>query len=80
MEFCMYDTDKTQQVALLCENHVMKAMIDNFGLDVDTTVADATHFQVNVTVCTSLTFYRWVFGWNGADKILGPEPVKVEYI
>lgn len=43
MEFCMYDTDKTQQVALLCENHVMKAMIDNFGLDVDTTVADATH-------------------------------------
>lgn len=63
----------------MCENHVIKAMIDNFGLDVDTTVVDAAHFQVNVTVCTSPTFYGWVFSWNGAMKILGPEPVKVEY-
>lgn len=77
--FRMYDTDEPQQVALLCENHVMKAIIDNFGLDVDTTVVDAAHFQANVTVCTSPTFYRWVFGGNGAVKILGPEQVKVEY-
>ena len=60
--FRMYDTDEPQQVAILCENHVMKAMIDNLGLNVDKAVVDAAHFQVNVTVCTSSTFYRWVFG------------------
>ena len=77
--FRMYDTDEPEQVALLCENHVMKAIIDNFGLEADTEVVDEAHFRANVTVCTSPTFYRWVFGWGGAVKILEPESVQSEY-
>lgn len=77
--FHMYDTDEPEQVALLCENHVMKAIIDNFGLEADTEMVDETHFRANLTVCTSPTFYRWVFGWCGAVKILEPVSGQNEY-
>jgi len=30
-------------------------------------------------VCTSATFYRWVFGFGGKIRIEGPEGVKEEY-
>ncbi|MBR1757720.1 MAG: WYL domain-containing protein [Lachnospiraceae bacterium] len=77
--FRMYDTDKIVRVSLLCKNHIMNAIIDRFGKRVRITEVDEGHFTVNVTVCPSPTFYRWVFGWNGDMKILGPENVKEEY-
>lgn len=77
--FRMYDTDEPAKVELMCESHVMKGLIDKFGLGVDTVPVDDTHFRANVNVCTSPIFYRWVFGWTGAVKILGPEQVKEEY-
>jgi len=58
----------------------MKVLIDNFGLDVDTTPVDDDHFQARVMVCTSPTFYRWIFGFGGSISILGPESVKNAYI
>ena len=57
----------------------MKVLIDNFGLDVDTTLVDDEHFQAKVMVCTSPTFYRWVFGFCGGIKIIGPEVVVQKY-
>jgi len=77
--FRMYDTDETVEVTLLCENHIMKALIDNFGMDVDTELVSKEHFKTRVTVYTSPTFYRWVFSWSGAMKILEPESVRMEY-
>ena len=75
----MYDTDKPVIAELLCENQVMNAVIDQFGTKVRTEIVDDAHFKINVRVCASPTFYRWVFGWNGAVKILGPETVMEEY-
>lgn len=43
--FRMYDTDEPQEVTLLCKTSTMKVLIDNFGLDVDTTPVDEDHFQ-----------------------------------
>ena len=57
----------------------MNAIIDHFGKKVRTKAVDENHFKAIVTVSPSPTFYRWVFGWNGAIKILGPENVKAEY-
>ena len=75
----MYDTDEPQEVTLLCKESAMKVLIDNFGLDVDTTPVDDEHFQAKVMVCTSPTFYRWVFGFCGGIKIMGPEAVVEKY-
>lgn len=78
--FRMFDTDEPVEVTLLCSASNMKVIIDNFGMDVDTTPIDNEHFQVRVKVCTSPTFYRWVFGFGRSIKILGPDKVIEEYI
>ena len=77
--FRMYDSDKPVIAELLCENHVMNAVIDQFGTKIRAEIGDDAHFRINVRVCASPTFYRWVFGWGGAVKILGPETVREEY-
>ncbi len=77
--FRMYDTDEPVDVELLCENHLMKWVIDQFGPKVKTKVIDKEHFRVKAKVCASPTFYRWVFGWSGAMKITQPIEVAEEY-
>lgn len=77
--FRMYGGDETINVELQCETFIMNAIVDHFGTKVLTEEIDDNHFTATVTVSPSPTFYRWVFGWNGAMKILGPESVKAEY-
>ena len=77
--FRMYGGDETINVELQCETFIMNATVDHFGTKVLTEEIDDNHFKATVTVSPSPTFYRWVFGWNGAMKILGPESVKAEY-
>ena len=77
--FRMYDTDQPVEVELECRNHIMNAIIDRFGKSVQVQEVDKDYFTVKVRVCASPTFYRWVFGWNGDMKILGPDKVKEEY-
>ena len=75
----MYHTEEPVQVTLLCENDLMKHLIDQFGLDFPSEAVDDSHFRAKVLVCTSPTFYRWVFGWCGKMKIESPKAVLEEY-
>ena len=77
--FRMYDTEKIQTVTLCCENEVMKGIIDKFGIDIPVKAKNKTHFLTKVNVCTSPTFYAWVFQWCGAVKITAPKSVVAEY-
>ncbi|MGM9929318.1 MAG: helix-turn-helix transcriptional regulator [Bacillus sp. (in: firmicutes)] len=77
--FRMFDTDEPDEVLLHCDVCAMKAILDNFGLDVDTTPIDNQSFEAKVMVCTSPTFYRWVFGFGGKIKIVGPKNVLEKY-
>lgn len=77
--FRMFGTDEPVNVELLCKNHTMNGVIDHFGTKIRVKNVDEEHFQIEPTVCPSPTFYRWVFGWGGDMKILGPEKVKEEY-
>lgn len=77
--FRMYGGDETVTVELQCETFIMNAIVDHFGTKVRTEEIDDNHFKATVTINPSPTFYRWVFGWNGAMKILGPESVRQEY-
>ena len=74
--FQMYDGDMLD-VTLKCKNELMKSIIDRFGEDVDTKIADAGHFYVTVRVSVSKTFFGWVFASDGAVEITEPyEAVK----
>lgn len=77
--FQMYDTDEPVKVQLYCHVSAMKYLIDNFGKSVDTELVDDEHFKATVFVCTSATFYRWIFGFMGNIRILSPESAKREY-
>ena len=78
--FRMFDTDQPEEVQLLCHVSTMKHIIDHFGMDVETEPIDEEHFRADILVCTSSTFYRWIFGFNGKMRILEPELVKTAYL
>ena len=77
--FRMYDTDEPVEVQLLCHVSVMKYLIDNFGKEFETKVVDEDHFIARVSVCTSTTFYRWIFGFCDKIRIIEPETVVTAY-
>ena len=74
--FQMYD-GPLLDVTLKCKNEFMKTIVDRFGEEVHTQIADAGHFYASVSVHASKTFYGWVFGMDGAITITAPaEAVK----
>ena len=75
----MYDTEDPVPVTLVCENEVMKGVLDAFGMDIKVKRATKGHFQTTVMACTSPTFYGWVFQWGGKVQITAPEEAVAEY-
>ena len=65
--FGMYPDDLCT-VELLCENEVMRSVIDRFGEEVG-------HFKAIVEVAPSPPFFAWVFTFCGKIQILGPAEV-----
>jgi hypothetical protein len=53
--------------------------VDQFGMDIKIKRAGTGWFGLKVTVCTSVTFYAWVFQWAGRIRITGPEKAREEY-
>ena len=76
--FMMYDAE-TCTVELLCENSLMKAIIDRFGDQVKTQVMDCGHFKATVEVSCSPTFFAWIFTYAGKIRILSPQSVVESY-
>ncbi len=77
--FRMYDTDKPVMVSLKCDITTMNAVVDMFGVDVDTKPIDEKVFTANVRVCPNPTFYSWIFCFHGLIKIQSPASIVQEY-
>ena len=77
--FRMFDNEEMRDVELLCSYEIMKGIVDQFGMDIRVRRAGKGWFRLSVRVCTSATFYAWVFQWAGRVKILGPEEAREEY-
>ncbi len=77
--FRMFDTDEPSEVEIECDNSVMKYLIDNFGEDFTSEKIDDKMFRAKIYVCPSVTFFRWVFGFNRAIRIVGPDCVLKQY-
>mgnify|MGYP004629247101 FL=1 len=61
----MFSTDEAIDVTLLCDNCIMKSVVDKFGMKIKTQSVGEEKFRIKVKVCVSPTFYRWVFGATG---------------
>ena len=75
----MYDGDP-EEVEILCDNELMKSVIDKFGDAIVTERVSSDKFKAIVKVSASKTFYAWCFRFAGRMKILGPENVRKEYL
>lgn len=74
----MFDGEP-QKVELLCDNELMKSVIDKFGENIKTERVSDEQFKATVDVSTSKTFYAWCFRFAGKMKILSPQNVIDEY-
>ncbi len=75
----MFDGEP-QEVELLCDNELMKSVIDKYGENIKTERVSDEQFKAVVNVSTSKTFYAWCFRFAEQMKIVGPENVKNTYI
>ena len=75
--FGMYP-DNLCTVELLCNNEVMRSVIDRFGENVRTETADEQHFRATVEVAPSPPFFSWVFTFSGKIRIVSPAAVLEE--
>lgn len=75
--FGMYPDDLCT-VKLLCDNEVMRSVIDRFGENVRTETVDEQHFRTTVEVAPSPPFFSWVFTFSGKIRIVSPAAVLEE--
>ena len=69
----MFATSRTVLVELLCENQLMKTIVDYYGEAIPTHPYDNDHFVAQIEVNPSGTFYGWVFKFMGSIKIISPK-------
>lgn len=77
--FRMYNSER-KVVELICENSTMEAILDRFGLDVQTYANDLNSFRVVADIAVSHVFYAWVFGFGGKVRIKSPTDVRDGYV
>ena len=76
----MYGGGKAEEeVTLVAENRMLMHIIDRFGEDIRTEIADDEHIRAVLKVSPSFTFFSWVFEFNGDIAITAPAHVKAEY-
>ena len=78
--FRMYSTQDTTEVSLLCDEELMKSVIDMFGPTVKTKIVNPRQFRAIVKVCPSPNFFRWIFGWSDSIVIEEPACIREQYI
>lgn len=76
--FQMFDAEM-RDVTLLCNNDMMRHILDQFGEGVNTEIIDADRFAAYVNVPPSPTFFAWVFTFGGGIRITEPEDVLEKY-
>lgn len=75
----MFNSERCD-VELVCDNSVMDAIIDKFGIEAKTYAYDMTSFKLEVNVAVNHVFFGWVFGFGGLVKIKSPENIRQQYI
>lgn len=68
-----------RSVTLRCLNDHMRNVLDRFGEDTKTTIADENTFRAKVNVVPSSTFFGWVMQYKGGILIEKPATVKKSY-
>jgi len=77
--FGMFSGEK-MSVKLKFEKKLFSEIDSQFGQQMILIAKDSENFYCEANINVSPTFFRWVFGFNGQIKILGPDKVKQQYL
>lgn len=69
---------REEMVLFRCDNKFAGAMFDRFGMSLNIT-EKGEFFEFYAPIEISIRFFSWVFGFDGALKILSPQNVVDEY-
>ena len=73
------NTKDIKNITLVCENDVLKEVLEKFGLNTPVKYKNRTHFTAKVKVNITPEFWGWLFQMDGAVKIIAPKTVLKEY-
>lgn len=73
-KFSMFGGE-TKMVSIVAINKMADAIVDEFGTDLMMVPTDKDHFQVNVAVEISPTFFAWISTFGKQMKIIAPQSV-----
>ena len=73
------NTKAIKNVTLVCENAVLKEILEKFGLNTPIKYKNRTHFTAKVKVGITPEFWGWVFQMDGAVKIVAPKKILKAY-
>ena len=76
--FSMFSGEE-QTVRLRFANHLVGAVLDRFGKDVESAPVDATHARVHVTVAASPVFFGWLAQFGTAVRLEAPSALARQY-
>lgn len=76
--FSMFGGEK-QSIEMVCNNDLMKVMLDRFGDEVTTEITVDNKFKIKAEVLLSPTFYGWLFQFYNQVKLIEPESAVQEY-
>lgn len=71
---------KKTEVCLKCKSRHMKAILDYFGHGIKTTNAEKGYFNAIIEIELSLTFYAWIFQFEGDIIIQSPQKAIDDFI
>ena len=74
----MYNAPRVE-VELICDNSVMDAIIDLFGISAQTYAGDLQNLRVIEEVTIGKPFFNRIFSFEGKFRIKDPESVKGKY-
>lgn len=69
----------SEQITLLCKNHVLDDIIDKFGSDIHVRKADEEHLRVTVSASTEGMKY-WALQYLSCVEVMEPERLRAEII
>ena len=76
--FSMFSGEE-QTVRLRFANHLVGAVLDRFGKDVESAPVDATHARVHVTVAASPVFFGWLAQFGTSVRLEAPSALSRQY-
>ena len=76
--FNMFTSERIP-IKLLCDNDTIGTIIDRFGENVKTEIADENHFIAHIDHAISHVFFCWIFGFGGKVRIISPDSAISKY-